>query len=85
VYDVPFYYIEYGLAQLGAIAVWRNYRKDPKKGLDDYMHALSLGYTRPIPEVYAAAGVRFDFSEPYIRELIDFIVGEIERLDRNEF
>jgi oligoendopeptidase F len=85
IYDVPFYYIEYGLAQLGAIAVWRNYRNDPKKGLDDYMHALSLGYTRPIPEVYAAAGIRFDFSEPYIRELIEFVVGEIERLDRNDF
>ncbi len=84
-YDVPFYYIEYGLAQLGAIAVWRNYRQNPTKGLDDYMHALSLGYTRPIPEVYAAAGVRFDFSEPYIRELIDFIVQEIEKIDRNEY
>jgi oligoendopeptidase F len=85
IYDVPFYYIEYGIAQLGAIAVWRNYRIDPKKGLADYLHALSLGYTRPIPEVYAAAGIRFDFSEDYIRELIDFMMGEIERLDRGEF
>jgi oligoendopeptidase F len=85
IYDVPFYYIEYGLAQLGALAVWRNFRKNPKKGLDDYMKALSMGYTRPIPEVYAAAGIRFDFSEPYIRELIDFVVAEIERLDRDEF
>lgn len=82
IYDVPFYYIEYGIAQLGAIAVWRNYRKNPTKGLQDYLHALSLGYTRPIPEVYEAAGIRFDFSEDYIRELIDFVVEEIERLDR---
>ncbi len=85
IYDVPFYYIEYGIAQLGAIAVWRNYRLDPKKGLADYLHALSLGYTRPIPEVYAAAGIRFDFSESYIRELIDFMVSEIEKIDRDEF
>lgn len=85
IYDVPFYYIEYGIAQLGAIAVWRNYRIDPKKGLADYLHALSLGYTRPIPEVYAAAGIRFDFSEEYIRELIDFMMGEIEKIDRDEF
>ncbi|MFN8398188.1 MAG: M3 family oligoendopeptidase [Bacteroidia bacterium] len=82
IYDVPFYYIEYGIAQLGAIAVWRNYRQNPEKGLSDYLHALSLGYTRPIPEVYEAAGIRFDFSEDYIRELIDFVVQEIERLDR---
>jgi oligoendopeptidase F len=85
IYDVPFYYIEYGIAQLGAIAVWRNYRKNPEKGLNDYLHALSMGYTRPIPEVYAAAGIRFDFSESYIRELIDFVVGEIERIERDEF
>jgi oligoendopeptidase F len=81
IYDVPFYYIEYGIAQLGAIAVWRNYRNNPEKGLSDYLHALSLGYTRPIPEVYAAAGIRFDFSEAYIRELIEFVVQEIEKID----
>jgi oligoendopeptidase F len=85
IYDVPFYYIEYGIAQLGAIAVWRNYRKNPEKGLNDYLKALSMGYTRPIPEIYAAAGIRFDFSEPYIRELIEFMVGEIERVERDEF
>jgi oligoendopeptidase F len=85
IYDVPFYYIEYGIAQLGAIAVWRNYRLDPQKGLADYLHALSLGYTRPIPEIYEAAGIRFDFSEAYIRELIEFVVGEIEKIDKGEF
>jgi oligoendopeptidase F len=85
IYDVPFYYIEYGIAQLGAIAVWRNYRQNPEKGLKDYLYALSLGYTRPIPEIYEAAGIRFDFSETYIRELIDFVVGEIAKLDRDEF
>lgn len=81
VFDVPFYYIEYGLAQLGAIAVWRNYRLDPEKGMNDYLHALSLGYTRPIPEIYEAAGIRFDFSENYIRELMDFMVEELKKLE----
>jgi oligoendopeptidase F len=85
IYDLPFYYIEYGIAQLGAIAVWRNYRLDPQKGLNDYLTALSMGYTRPIPEVYAAAGIRFDLSESYIRELVDFVAGEIDKVDRGEF
>lgn len=82
VFEVPFYYIEYGIAQLGAVAVWRNSRQHPEKGLQDYLHALSLGYSRPIPEIYAAAGARFDLSEPYIRELIDFMLGELEALGR---
>ncbi|MEM1000506.1 MAG: M3 family oligoendopeptidase [Bacteroidota bacterium] len=81
IFDVPFYYIEYGFAQLGAIAVWRNYRQNPEKGLNDYLHALSLGYTRPIPEVYEAAGIRFDFSEDYIRELMDFTMEELRKLE----
>lgn len=85
VFDLPFYYIEYGLALLGAIAVWRNFRQDPKKGLSDYKNALALGYTRPIPEVYEAAGIRFDFSADYIRELISFLIDEIEALDLGEF
>lgn len=85
VYDVPFYYIEYGIAQLGAIAVWRNYRQNPQKGLADYLHALSLGYTRPIPEIYEAAGIRFEFSAEYIQELIAFVVGEIEKLDNGTY
>jgi oligoendopeptidase F len=82
VFEVPFYYIEYGIAQLGAVAVWRNSRQHPAKGLQDYLHALSLGYSRPIPEIYAAAGAKFDLSEPYIRELIDFSLTELQRISR---
>jgi oligoendopeptidase F len=77
-YEVPFYYIEYGFAQLGAIAVWRNYKKDPKKAVEQYKAALALGYTKSIPEVYAAAGIKFDFSPAYIKELMDFVKGEYE-------
>lgn len=78
-YEVPFYYIEYGMAQLGAIAIWRNFRQDPKKGLEGYMNALRLGATQSIPEVYKAAGIRFDFSTAYIRELVGFLRSEMER------
>jgi oligoendopeptidase F len=79
-YEVPFYYIEYGMAQLGAVAVWKNFKEDPKKGLDGYMNALKLGYTRSIPEVYEAANIKFDFSRAYIKELMGFVKGEIEAL-----
>jgi oligoendopeptidase F len=79
-YEVPFYYIEYGMAQLGAIAVWRNFRIDPKKGLAGYTSALKLGNTRTIPEIYEAANIRFDFSRDYIHELISFVREELNKL-----
>ncbi|MCC7232413.1 MAG: M3 family oligoendopeptidase [Bacteroidia bacterium] len=79
-FEVPFYYIEYGMAQLGAIAVWKNYKEQPEKAIRQYMEALSLGYTRSISEVYKAAGIRFDFSENYIRELIGFVRSELEKV-----
>ena len=79
-FEVPFYYIEYGIAQLGAIAIWKNYRSDPEKTIRQYMDALSLGYSHPIPEIYKAAGIRFDFSLSYVRELIFFLKNELERL-----
>lgn len=77
-FEVPFYYIEYGIAQLGAIAVWRNYREHPGKGLDGYKKALSLGNMYSIPETYQAAGIRFSFSSDYIRELMDFVGKAIQ-------
>ncbi|MCI0752005.1 MAG: M3 family oligoendopeptidase, partial [Flammeovirgaceae bacterium] len=77
-YEVPFYYIEYGMAQLGAIAIWRNYKKDKQKGLESYMNALKLGYMKSIPEVYKAANIKFDFSETYIKELMEFVKGELK-------
>ena len=76
VFEVPFYYIEYGFAQLGAIAVWRNFKQNKEKALDQYEAALSLGYTKTIPEVYEAAGIKFDFSKEYIQELMDFLWEE---------
>lgn len=79
-YEVPFYYIEYALAQLGAIAVWKNYRENPTAGLAAYQRALALGYTAPITEIYQAAGIRFDFSTDYIRSLAEFVRAELAKL-----
>ncbi|MGA0559323.1 M3 family oligoendopeptidase [Larkinella sp. VNQ87] len=79
-YEVPFYYIEYGIAQLGAIGVWMNFREDRQKGLQGYLDALKLGYTAPISEIYRAANVPFDFSEANIGRLIRFVWAEIGRL-----
>ncbi|MEM8966296.1 MAG: M3 family oligoendopeptidase [Bacteroidota bacterium] len=79
-YEVPFYYIEYGFAQLGAIAVWKNYRDDPKKGLEGYKNALKLGYTKTIPEVYEAANIKFDFSPTYIKSLMNFVREELSKI-----
>ncbi|TPG66508.1 M3 family oligoendopeptidase [Hymenobacter nivis] len=79
-YEVPFYYIEYAMAQLGAIAVWRHYRQNPAEGLAAYKRALALGYTAPIGQIYAAAGIRFDFSTDYLRTLTDFVREEMAAL-----
>lgn len=79
-YEVPFYYIEYGMAQLGAVAVWRNFRKDPQQGLQGYQNALKLGYLRTIPQIYEAANIKFDFSRSYIHELTRFVRKELEEI-----
>lgn len=81
-FEVPFYYIEYGMAQLGALAVWRNYKQDPKLAIENFTQALSLGYTRSISEIYEAAGIKFDFSEQYMSELADFVKSELALLYR---
>src|SRR5688500_184521 len=79
-YEVPFYYIEYGMAQLGAIAVWRNFRQNPTKGLQGYQNALKLGYMKSIPEIYKAANIKFDFSRGYIKELMNFVREELKKI-----
>ncbi|MDB4903063.1 MAG: pepF1 [Mucilaginibacter sp.] len=80
IFEVPFYYIEYGMAQLGAIAVWKNYKENPEKGLQQYLDALKLGYTKTIKEIYETAGIKFDFSAHYVKELAEFVKGEMEKL-----
>jgi oligoendopeptidase F len=79
-FEVPFYYIEYGIAQLGAIGMWKQYRKNPKQALENYMSALSLGGTKTLPELYKAAGIDFDFSANNISELMLFVKNELDAL-----
>lgn len=79
-FEVPFYYIEYAIAQLGAIAVWKNYKENPQKALEQYLAALALGYTKPINEIYETAGIKFDFSAEYVKELASFVKEELEKL-----
>ena len=80
-FEVPFYYIEYGMAQLGAIAMWRSFKKIGEKALDNYDEALKLGYTKSIGELYQTAGIEFDFSQKYVRELADFINSQIQEIN----
>lgn len=76
----PFYYIEYGIAQLGALQVWRNRRRDGPAALEAYRCFLSLGATRPLPELYRAAGAGLVFDAVAMRPLIELVEEEIERL-----
>jgi oligoendopeptidase F len=80
IFEVPFYYIEYGIAQLGAIAVWKNYKKDKTLAIKNFKAALKMGYTSPIPHVYKQAGIEFNFSKAYIQELVDFVKDELLKL-----
>lgn len=76
-FEVPFYYIEYGIAQLGAIGLYMQYKKNKEKALSNYIQALSLGGTRTLPELYAAAGLQFNFSKEHIKELMTFVSEEM--------
>lgn len=76
----PFYYIEYGIAQLGALQVWRNSLSDPRAAVTAYRHALALGATRPLPELYAAAGARLTFDPADIASLTALVEQRIEEL-----
>jgi len=80
IFEVPFYYIEYGIAQLGAIAIWKNYKENKEQALSNYKQALKLGYSLPIPKVYEQAGIKFNFDKEYITELMNFVQSEINKL-----
>ena len=76
----PFYYIEYGIAQLGALQVWANSKRDKVKALRDYKTALALGGSRPLPELFATAGCKFQFDAATIRPLMDLVRTELMKL-----
>ena len=82
IFEVPFYYIEYGIAQIGALAIYRNYIEDPEKTLKDYQRFLSVGCSMPVDEVYKTAGIELKFSRDYIREIVDFVAKQIEEIEK---
>ena len=83
IYQVPFYYVEYGLAQLGAVQVWRNALKDQAKAIADYRSALALGATVPLPQLFSAAGAKFAFDSTTLREAVDLIENTMLKLEES--
>lgn len=80
-FDHPFYYIEYGIAQLGALGLWvMAMEKGPAAAVDAYMRALSLGGSKPLPELFSAAGLKFDFGAEVVERIVDRVEGELEKL-----
>ncbi len=79
-FEVPFYYIEYGIAQLGAIALWQQFQQNKQQALQNYTQALSLGGTRTLPQLFEAAGLRFDLSPTCIKNLMEFVKKEMDGL-----
>jgi len=73
-FGVPFYYVEYGIAQLGALQLWQTHRKNPEKALKDYSNAMELGNTKTLPDLFAAAELKLGFDEKHLQSLI----GEVE-------
>jgi oligoendopeptidase F len=81
IHQVPFYYVEYGLAQLGAVQIFGNAIKDQKKAVADYRKALALGATVTLPQLFATAGAKFSFDSTILKTAVDLmekVVGELE-------
>ena len=83
IFRAPFYYIEYGIAQMGALQVWRNSMHDPKKALEQYRQALALGGTKNLAELFAAAGAELRFDTESVAELVELIENEIGSLENS--
>ena len=79
-FEVPFYYIEYGIAQLGALQMWLIYRDDPARAINLYQTAMSLGGAKPLPELFESAGLVFDFGPVTIARLIAVVEAELASL-----
>ena len=80
-FEVPFYYIEYGIAQLGAIGLWKQFKNNKDAALANYIRSLSLGGTKTLPDLYRAAGLEFNFSPDYIKDLMIFVRNEMIGLE----
>jgi len=81
IFNSPFYYIEYGIAQLGALQVYRNFIEDPNAGLEGYIRGLKLGSSKPLPDVWETMGINFDFSAEAICNLMEFAQTELDKLN----
>ncbi|MAK33135.1 MAG: hypothetical protein CL386_04015 [Acidiferrobacter sp.] len=79
-YGAPFYYIEYGIAQLGSLQLWKTQMADPQKALDDYANAMSLGNTRSLPELFSAADLKLGFDEGHFQSLMDTVESSLSEL-----
>jgi len=77
-FEVPFYYIEYGIAQLGAIGMWMQFKQNKQQAMDNYCNALALGGTKTLPQLFKTAGLQFDFSPAKIKVLMEFVKGEMK-------
>ncbi|MEZ4671887.1 MAG: M3 family oligoendopeptidase [Anaerolineae bacterium] len=82
IFEIPFYYVDYGLAQIGAIQVWRNALRDQAQAVSQYRDALSLGGTRPLPELFAAAGAKFAFDASMLGELVNLMETTMAELEQ---
>lgn len=80
-FEVPFYYIEYGIAQLGALGVWKNSLENYPQAIAQYKSALALGYTAPMKEIYQTAGVPFDFSSERLQILAAFLQDQLKKMN----
>jgi oligoendopeptidase F len=81
IFQVPFYYVEYGIAQLGALQVWANSKQNKARALADYKKGLALGGSRPLPELFAAAGCKFAFDQATIKPLVQLVKTELAKLN----
>jgi oligoendopeptidase F len=81
-FEVPFYYIEYGIAQLGAIGLWKKFKENKDAALAHYMESLSLGGTKTLPELYKCADIEFNFSPAYIKSLMQFVKTELDKVGK---
>jgi len=79
-FECPFYYIEYGIAQLGALQVWANFKKEGPAAIDKLFKAESLGYSVSIPEMFNTAGIKFDFTPKTIEPLVQTVWDEISKM-----
>ncbi len=78
-FEVPFYYVEYGIAQLGALQMWLKYRENPTAAIKDYKNGLSLGASRTLPELFEACGLKFDFTTSMVSTLMKTVAEELDK------